>query len=124
MGLWKNGLSKRAKVKEKLAQLTFVCSKSTKEILEKGVKYVHPGFCNIFFFNFKEKKPCTKSCGILVSFYEVVKLQSFEFDVSDVILANAQNILPGFLCIFFIASWRKIYVNIFIFSLSFWYFKT
>ena len=38
------------------------------------------------------KGPCTKFCGILISSHEVVKLQSFESGVSDVIPANVQNI--------------------------------
>ena len=37
-------------------------------------------------------EPCTKFCGVLISFNEVIKLQSFEFDASDVIPANAQII--------------------------------
>ena len=34
----------------RLAQLTFTCLKSTTEILEKGVKYVHSG---VFIVNFE-----------------------------------------------------------------------
>ena len=41
-----------------------------------------------------EKEPCTKFCGNLISFHEVIRLQSFEFDVSDITPANLQNILP------------------------------
>ena len=33
-----------------------------------------------------EKESCTKFCHVLISFNEVMKLQSFEFDASDVIL--------------------------------------
>ena len=48
-----------------------------------------------------KKELCTKFCGILVRFYEVIKLQSFEFSVNEVILANVQkHFTPGFLCIF------------------------
>ena len=32
-----------------------------------------------------DKEPCTKFCGILIRFHEVIKLQSFGFSVSDVI---------------------------------------
>ena len=39
-----------------------------------------------------EKEPCC----VLVSFYEVMKLQSFEFDIYDVIPANTQNFSPWF----------------------------
>ena len=39
-----------------------------------------------------EKEPC----GVLVSFYEVMKLRSFEFDIYDVIPANIQNFSPWF----------------------------
>ena len=37
------------------------------------------------FVDFMDKEPCTKFCGVLIRFREVVKLQSFEFNVSDVI---------------------------------------
>ena len=43
-----------------------------------------------------EKEPCTKFCGVLISSREVMKLQSFESGVSDVITANTQNISPLF----------------------------
>ena len=39
-----------------------------------------------------EKEPCTKFCGVLVRFHELIKLQSFEFSVSDIIPTNVQNI--------------------------------
>ena len=39
-----------------------------------------------------EKEPCEQSCSLLVRFHEVIKLQSFQSSVSDVIPANAQNI--------------------------------
>ena len=41
-----------------------------------------------------EKEPCAKFCGVLISLNKVMKLQSFEFDTSDVIRANIQNISP------------------------------
>ena len=44
------------------------------------------------FVNFMEKKSCTKFCGVLVRFHEIIELQSFEFSVSDVISTNVQNI--------------------------------
>ena len=40
------------------------------------------------FNDFMEKEPCSKFCGILISSHEVMKLQSFESGVSDVIPAN------------------------------------
>ena len=43
-----------------------------------------------------EKELCTKFCGALISSYEVMKLQSFESGVSEVITANVQNISPLF----------------------------
>ena len=39
-----------------------------------------------------EKEPYTKFCRVLISSHEVMKLQSFKCNMSDVILANAQNI--------------------------------
>ena len=39
-----------------------------------------------------QEKTCTKCCGVLISFHEVMKLQSLEFGLSDVIPANIQNI--------------------------------
>ena len=52
-----------------------------------------------------EKKPFKNVCEVLVSFHEVMKLQSFEFSVNDVIPANTQNILPlvffAYLCYFY-----------------------
>ena len=32
-----------------------------------------------------KKELCTKFCGVLISYHEVMKLQSFESDLSDVI---------------------------------------
>ena len=36
-----------------------------------------------------ENAPCKNFCGVLISFNEVLKLQSFEFDASDIKPANA-----------------------------------
>ena len=44
----------------------------------------YPCFHGIFFKNFMEEEPCTKFYGVLISFHEVMKLQSFEFGVCDV----------------------------------------
>ena len=41
-----------------------------------------------------EKELCAKFCGASISSYEVVKLQSFESGVSEVITANVKNISP------------------------------
>ena len=40
------------------------------------------------YLTFMEKKPCIKFCCVLIRFQEVIKLQSFEFSLSDVISAN------------------------------------
>ena len=54
-----------------------------------------------------EKEPCTKFCGVLFRFHEVIKLQSFEFGLSDVITANVQNISPLVFFAFFVGLLRK-----------------
>ena len=36
-----------------------------------------------------EKKSCTNFRGVLISFHEVMKLQGFGVDVSDIISTNA-----------------------------------
>ena len=72
------------------------------------------------FVNFIEKESCTKFCGILVRFHEIIKLQSFEFSLSDVIPANIQNIssLVFFAFFFFTNLWScevfnvKPYLNV------------
>ena len=51
-----------------------------------------------------EKEPCTRFCSVLVRFDEVIKLQSFEFSVSDIIPANVQNISP---LVFYRSSYRR-----------------
>ena len=49
-----------------------------------------------------DKEPCTKCCGIWISFHEVMNLQNFQFDVNEVIPANIQNIpLLGFFAYFY-----------------------
>ena len=37
------------------------------------------------------KEPFTKFCGLLITFQEFIKLQTFEFSISDVIPANVQK---------------------------------
>ena len=59
------------------------------------------------FVNFMEKESCTKFCGVLAGFHEVIKLQSFEFSVSDVIPANVQNISPRVFLAFFVSFVEK-----------------
>ena len=44
-----------------------------------------------YFVTFTEKEPCTKFCGVLISFHEVMKLLSFKFDASDVKTANGMH---------------------------------
>ena len=56
-------------------------------------------FC-IFFVNFIEKELSTKYCGVLIIFHEVMKLQTFELDATDVMPANLHNLSPVFLRIF------------------------
>ena len=41
--------------------------------------------------DFMEKELCTKFCGALINSHEIMKLQSFESGVSDVITADVQN---------------------------------
>ena len=41
-----------------------------------------------------DKGPCAKFCGVLIRFQKIIKLQRFEFNVSDVIPTNAQIISP------------------------------
>ena len=52
------------------------------------------------FNDFMEKEPCTKLCGVLIhSSHELMKLQSFESDVIDVIPGNVQNIFHRFMTV-------------------------
>ena len=39
-----------------------------------------------------EKEPSANFCDVWITLHEVMKLPRFEFDVTDVIHANAQNI--------------------------------
>ena len=58
--------------------------------------------------NFMEEEPCTKFCGVVVKFHEVIKLQGFKLGESDVISANVQNISPlVFFAIFLLVLCRK-----------------
>ena len=46
-----------------------------------------------WFVNFIQKEPCTKFYGAFFArFDEVIKLQTAEFSVSDIILTDLQNI--------------------------------
>ena len=47
----------------------------------------HPFLCHNF-SDFIENEACTKFCGVLISSHEVVKLQSSESGLSDIIPAN------------------------------------
>ena len=62
-----------------------------------------------------EKEPCTKFCGVLISFHKVMKLRRFEFDVNDIIPVDVQNI-P--LLVFF-AHFSWFYGKIKFYSLEF-----
>ena len=44
--------------------------------------------------SFMKKEPCANFRGVLMRFHEVIKLQSLEFDVSDVIPKITQKISP------------------------------
>ena len=44
------------------------------------------------FNDFMEKEPCTAFCPVLTNSHEVVKLQSFEFSIEDIIPVNVRNI--------------------------------
>ena len=55
-----------------------------------------------------EEEPCTKFCGVVVKFHEVIKLQGFKLSESDVISANVQNISPlVFFAVFLLVLCRK-----------------
>ena len=41
--------------------------------------------------NFLELEPCRKFLNVLISFHEVIKLQSFQFDLKDAISANVEK---------------------------------
>ena len=47
-----------------------------------------------------KRETSTKFCGVLISLHEVMKLQNFEFDVSDAIPADVLDISPFFNCLF------------------------
>ena len=56
---------------------------------------LHPCFYGIFLlvsWREREREPSSKFCDILISFHEVMGLQSFGFDVINIILANVHNI--------------------------------
>ena len=57
--------------------------------------------CHIL-ISFMKKEPCANFRGVLMRFHEVIKLQSLEFDVSDVIPMNSQNLSP---LVFFAFFW-------------------
>ena len=54
-----------------------------------------------------DEEPCTNFCGVLTRFHEVIKMQSFEFSVSDVIPTNVQNISPLVFFTFFVSFMEK-----------------
>ena len=60
-----------------------------------------------YFVDFMDKGPCTKFCVILIRFHEVIKLQSFEFSVSDVVSAIVQNISPLVFFALFVSFMEK-----------------
>ena len=63
---------------------------------------------------FLEKVFWRRFCGGLISFHEVMKLQSLEIDTTDVIPANVQkHFIPGLCCIFLLILWKKSLLQIF-----------
>ena len=54
-----------------------------------------------------KKKFYTKVFGVLISFNKVMNFQSFEFDASDVIPMNAQNISPPVFFSYFCSFYRE-----------------
>ena len=69
---------------------------------------LYPQSYDIFLVNFTEKEPFTKFEGVLISFHEVIKLQSFEFRVGNVIPENDQKTSHlTFLYIFFLILCRE-----------------
>ena len=54
-----------------------------------------------------EKEPSDKFCGILMRFLEVIRLQSFELSVSDIIPTDVQNISHLFFFAFFVSFLEK-----------------
>ena len=53
-----------------------------------------------------EKRPCTNVCGVLVSFHEVMKLQSFFWKWHHT-HEYTTHFTTGFLCIFLLILWRR-----------------
>ena len=66
-------------------------------------------FC-IFFVNFIGEGLSTKYCGVLIIFHEVMKLQTFELDATNVMPANLHNLSPVF-CEYLKLLWRKILIQ-------------
>ena len=53
---------------------------------------LHPCFLWNNFDDFTEREPCAKFWSLLISSHEIMKLQKFEYWVSNVRPANVQNI--------------------------------
>ena len=55
-----------------------------------------------------EKEPATWFYDVLIIFHEVMEIQSFELDFSDIIHTNVHNLsYLIFYCIFLLNLWRK-----------------
>ena len=54
-----------------------------------------------------EKDPCKKFCGVLISSHKVMKLQSFESGLNDVIPQMYKTFHPWFSFHIFLILWRK-----------------
>ena len=57
----------------------------------RNLRWKTPQFLWHNFNDFMEKELCIKFCGVVISFHEGMKLQSFESGMSDVIPTNIQN---------------------------------
>ena len=54
----------------------------------------------VYFCHFIEKKNSAKFCSVVIIYHGVMKLHSFELDLSDIITTDVYNISPLFFCIF------------------------
>ena len=81
---------------------TQVFSREYCEIFKRNLRpKIHPCFWHNL-NDFTGKEPCTRHCGVLISSHEVMKLQSFECNMIEVISANVQDfsslILSAYFC--------------------------
>ena len=67
------------------------------------------------------KEPCTKFCSVLIKFQEVIKLEIFEFSISDVIPGNVQNISSLVFFAFFVRIIEKKPIKFYGVFVQFWW---